>query len=356
MKQIFKIGTIFWTPKAIKKYILKGSRIEVEVPTRVCTYPVHFEKFIDGMTRHEYEVKHIIFTIDLTTKMSIVYSLKHSQIIVKNKHKNDPIVMHAVLIMKKTLGLKGGFEISYTQTFPSKAGMASSASLQSATLLGINTLFGEPISKQDLVKFAVKNYGESTEIPENLVHVPVLGSVMSAAMNGGGIIALGKRSKVEARLELSHPLRVFIGIPTYKEYGGSEDLDEILKNTEIREKLGRYSEQKNNAFETQIIPSLKNRNISIVFDEIWKYTSGVYGDIGDYYHSKHPDVQMKDKIHTLVESKNPKISSAFVSSAGPSFVVISKSKKCAERIFHNLGISTMIGTKVRNLGFSYRII
>lgn len=350
MDTIFKAGTIFWSPKVISSPKQLGKTISIDVPTRVCTFPVFFEKFIVGMREHEYSVKHILFSTELATHMRITVTKEHQEVRITNNSQKNSIIVHSVKILKKILNLKHGFEISYRQDFPSKAGMSSSASLQASVMIGINEIFGKPIQRNDLIKLAVKNYGEDTEKLNILVHVPALGSVITSALYGGGVIALGNKSKVEARAESPGRLHLIIGTPEYDSYQGLEDLDEIRRNTQTRVDLGTFSQTKNMIFEKVIIPSLKARILEPTFSEIWKFTNGDYGDVASYYDGKHPDVGMKRLLAKLLDYKEHFLT-GFVSSAGPSIVLIATETTKARQLFKLLKINRVTETHIGNIGF-----
>lgn len=351
----FRLGEVFWLPQKAGKTKQQFSHLKISVPSRIGTFPVRFENFIKGMQSRKYRVGYLAFAIDLRTDIYIKPNDSPETFVI-NEHRKKNIALHATRIMQKALKLKNGFDIYIFQPYPSRVGLSTSSTIQAAIILGINKLYGEPLSIKDIIKLAVLNYGEETSTPGKLVHVPILGGVLIASLYGGGLFAVGNETTLLARTDLDDIYSIIIGIPPHLPYKGETDLDEIINNAQIRINLGRYSDKKEYVFLNKIIPALKKNKPRPVGEEIWNYMAGKYGSIKPYYKSKNPSVKMGYLIDKLLELRgNPDILTGFVSSAGPGLVYVTKKIRTCITHFKQMGISNIIWTKCINKGVEYTV-
>lgn len=133
----------------------------------------------------------------------------------------DNTVYKAAELFRSAVGVKDGIFIAIEKHIPHQAGMGGGSSDTAGALLGLNLIFGSPLSKDDLIMIAAK-----------------IGSDVPYFIIGGTAMVSGKGEIVERlpdvpRLDLA-VVKPEIGVPTAWAYQRLAEMDR-LKSSEATE-------------------------------------------------------------------------------------------------------------------------
>ncbi|KKR36043.1 MAG: hypothetical protein UT66_C0004G0038 [candidate division CPR2 bacterium GW2011_GWC1_39_9] len=152
----FKIGTIFNPLKRSFNCKPLHKEVLIKYPLRLNAMALDPSKITEN-NNLVFTPGEIVFSI---AKFTIVkLKLTSKGIRINSKIGRESIIKHSALIMKKTMGYKGGFYIEADSELDiAHIGIGSSGSLMCAVISAINELFGKPISKKEIIPFLPKDY------------------------------------------------------------------------------------------------------------------------------------------------------------------------------------------------------
>ena len=254
--------------------------------------------------------------------------------------------------MKKTLGFRNGLSIEVkNQNEIKHAGLGSSSRLISAIAAAINELYGNPISKDKLVRFLAQNHGEETPDPNKISPVQCMGGSASAGLIQGGLKIITGDSQVIKAINIEEDYKLVIAIPRdYVAPSADKALQKELQSMNNFIKTGKkYGPIIAYRLVHEALPALNKKDLSPLGDLIYDYRFRM-GSIRNCSFLYPKLVSLSKKI-AIIKNKNTPILA--LSSVGPSFFALTKNpEKCAE-IFEENKMQTLI-CNVENEGYSLR--
>ncbi|MFA5931524.1 MAG: hypothetical protein WC821_04405 [archaeon] len=339
----FLPGTIF--NPLIKKIKLKKpvNRVLIKVPARINAMVFDTKSLVNPNKTGVYTAGELIFSSKLYTT-AIIKIIKDNKIIITKNTDRKSIVLHSALLIKKTLGFKEGLLITAKNNHKYlHCGFGSSAALQVAVAEGINSLYGNPIKKEEMMKLLAQNYGE--EILNNdkkIIHVQSNGGGIAAALYGGGIIIMAGESVVIKRNNFPNGYSFVFGIPkSYKPFDAKEMM---LKEKKIFKKMNQSSKAHAEKIAWnvlhQLMPAIEEKDFYKIGEVIedYRYNSGSLENDGKMW------PEMFKKMIELKKYRNEDLMPILsTSSCGPAIFSLTKKPKKVLEIFkkHDLNTFTL---------------
>lgn len=315
----------------------------VKVGARLSTFLCHHDFFSNPPRPQVYPINSINFMVNEFTEV-FVECTDETTIVVNASENERDILMHTALILKTALGFSNGLIISGKVLHGVRhGGLGSSAALQTAVAIAINSLMGDKIPRADLVKFLAQNYGEESDIPGYLIPMVSVGGASAAMTSVHNLTIVGGEAEIWKEYDLSDDYSVVMVTPKIvnnKQISNSLDIELFNRGREIFSKIGRdWGDVKENLLKDKVITGLNNNDPSYLFNLLTMYTLGAYGDIPQYYKNRWLqytpsfDKFIYNIFNDCFDSTSVKENSFFVSSGGPSIFVVTRNSK---KIIKNL--------------------
>lgn len=336
----YKIGDLI-NPLPTRERIVRpvGKEVTIRVPARVDTFLCHHQYFVNPPRPQVYPVNSINFTVAQYSEARVQLR-DDAELVIDAEAGRESIVRHAVLIMQKTLSIGYGFTISARNLHDIRhGGLGSSAALMTAVAHGINVLFGEPLSADEMTKLLAQNYGEETDKPGYLSTMASIGGAAAASVLGSSVVVVGGEAEIWHVSELPSEYEAIFLFPKHIEsIPGVVDIELFQKGFDLFRRLGYdWGGVKEEILRRKIIPAIESGDLSVLFRSINMYTIGGYGDIPQYFrnrwlsHGIFFDKLIHELYYSLFKNLSPSENCFFVSSGGPLIVVITKDVDCAIR-------------------------
>ncbi len=324
---------------------LHFQKVKVEVPARLNAMVFDTTSLTGPQKKFVYTAGELLFAVKLYTNAFVeIDTTSMGKIIIHNSSHRVAIIRHTALIMKKAIKFKHSIRIHAYNTFDYvHCGFGSSAALQYSVAIAINTIFGNPISQDDLICYLAQNYGEEVKNdPNKLIHVQSNGG-MGAAAFYGGVSALAGESAIIFNKKIPTTFRIVIGIP--RSY---ERLDAV---TLMRKEEALFNQMKKSAKTSaqQIAWNVVHQLLpALVRDDYW----GV-GNVIDEYRFKSGSIETDGlmwpemlksiiKLRKLRKKLGMQILSS--SSCGPAIFSLTMNVKEVQAAFKNAGLDTFLLT------------
>ncbi|MGV9001340.1 MAG: hypothetical protein ACOH18_00065 [Candidatus Saccharimonadaceae bacterium] len=309
----------------------------VKVGARLSTFLCHHDFFSNPPRPQVYPVNSINFTVNEFTEV-FVECTSGTTIVINASEKEKDILMHTALMLKTALGFSNGLNITGKVLHGVRhGGLGSSAALQTAVAIAINSLMGNKIPRADLIKFLAQNYGEESDIPGYLIPMISIGGASAAMTSVNNVTIVGGEAEIWKEYDLSDDYSVVMVTPKIvnnKQISNSLDIELYNRGREIFSKIGRdWGDIKENLLKNKIITGLNNNDPSHLFNLLTMYTLGAYGDIPQYYKNRWLqytpsfDKFIYNIFNDCFDSTSIKESSVFVSSGGPSIFIVTRDSK-----------------------------
>ena len=332
----FKIGTIFNPLK--KSFNCKPLHKEVLIkyPLRLNAMALDPSKITEN-NNLVFTPGEIVFSI---AKFTIVkLKLTSKGIRINSKIGRESIIKHSALIMKKTMGHKGGFYIEADSELDiAHIGIGSSGSLMCAVISAINELFGKPISKKEIIPFIAQNYGEDIDgLNDWLNPVQCIGGSACSGNYDAGVMVIAGQSQVISSLKIDPKYSIIIGLPKdYKTLDSKKALELEKKNFPLFLKTGRtYSREIAYRMIHEVLPSLSDNRLDIIGNLIYDYRY----KMGSIKNCSFCYSNLENLAENLSAIKKMGLAEIFsLSSVGPSFFAITKNQAACKRIFEENGL------------------
>ena len=279
---------------------MKAKKISVFAPATVANIGCGFD--ILGMAIHG--VGDLVTIIPNTAEKLIIKSISgDGKKLTKNVHEN--IVAISIQALLNHLNSKQGFDIYLKKQMPLSSGLGSSAASSVAGLYAANLFLGSPLSKQELVPFAM----EGERIACGTAHAD---NVAPSLL--GGIVLCRNNEKAETiSLPVPQQLYVVVVHPHYE-----------LKTSDSRKALPKKIDLKTGARQwsntASFVHALHTNNFELLADSITDFVAEPY---------------RKSLIPHFEEVKGVALMNGglacSISGSGPSIFCIAKGKKNAEK-------------------------
>lgn len=326
---------------------LKHRRVIVKFPSRLNAMAIDPSK-ITSNKNLIYTPGEVLFCVGIYKTVNIQITNKPDEITISNRTNRKGLVKHACLIMKIALKSHQGFSIDVDNELELKhCGLGSSSSLIAAVSSAINELYGNPISKERLVKYVAQNHGEELDNkPNDLNPIQCIGGSAAAGMYQGGIFVIAGESQVIASNNIDNKYQVIIGIPEkYKEEDSKAQFDKEKLNFAKFLKTGKkYGPILAYRILHQGIPDLFLGNLEIMGDIIYDYRFDM-GSIRNCSYVYPPIIKIAKKIAVLKKDGTAPVLA--LSSVGPAFFAITTKPDICSTVFEAAGLR-VFKTKIEN--------
>lgn len=357
MKVEFKkylAGTVFNEVRLNKKVTLLRNTIEISYPTRLEAMVFDPAK-IESNDRHIYTAGQINFTVALFRKIKIEVLNDSDQLIIEGSSVRTSLIKHAYGLMKKALGFTIGMKIEWVDDVNIKhCGLGSSSAIIAATCSAINEIFGNPISRINLMKYIVQNHVEEIEGDNEFVFpVQSIGGSAAAGLFGNGMVIIAGEAVVVESMSITEDFYVIFGVPFDYVPKDSERLmaDEADNFKNFNNTGNEHAKEIAYRFLHKCLPDIKLGNLKEVGNLIYDYRFNM-GSIKNCSFCYDGLVELGDKLRVIKESNLAEVLA--LSSVGPGFFAITKSKKEVVEIFESLNLRTF-ETKCYNGGYIIKI-
>ncbi len=306
---------------------------DVRIPSRVDTFLCRTQFLSRPVRPLVHPVESLNFAIAQYSRANLRLNTDRVIRVTGPSRSRQQIVLHAALMMKQVLGFREGLDIWCDNDHDIvHGGLASTASLASATAIGINGLYGNQVPAPLLIKLIAQNYGEESEEQGVLTPIPSIGGAVASALLSANVVAMTDETCVGATHTLPADYRAVLWIPEVGDLpGGAEDQQLYEQGKATYAAMGqRYGDLKHAILHREIIPALARGDTRPLFTQINRYTAGAYGDIPGYFGSRWIGRGVRlDRLLPQIEERifgvsSPDEACVFVSSGGPTVVIITR--------------------------------
>lgn len=287
---------------------------------------------------HVYTAGELALSAKIYTRAS-VRLLSTPEVRVKSGGNRGNIALHAALLLKKTLSISSGLEIEAENlhAYP-HCGFGSSAAIQTATALAVNTLFGNPLTGAELLKLLSQNYGEEVKGNSRLIHIQSNGGGPAVAL-GGGMVALAGEGVVIKRKPFPDGYAFVFGIvPAYRP---TDALRMFEKELAVLPRFKHASEEHRYLAAYlvlhRLLPAMEEGRIADMGDaiETYRFKCGSLFNTGQVW----PEMlRVMKELRPYRRSQRIPILST--SSVGPAIYALTTQPAAAEALFQDHGLRT----------------
>ncbi len=344
----FKIGTVF-NPLSFSVSKLKPvcHKVTVKFPSRLNAMALDPSK-ITSNRNMIFTPGEIVFSIQIYKTITLKIIPQKGKIDISSSSQRKPLIKHAVLIMRKALNVNDGLYIDIDNSSELKhCGLGSSGSLIASVARGINALYGEPLSPQELVKYLAQNHGEEIEGENHFIQqVQCIGGSAASGCFSGGLLLITGKSQVIKTMVIPSDYTVIIGIP---EGFKQQDAKLLMKKEEKKLpaflKTGlRYGPIIAYRILHEVLPAMNEGNLNPIGKLIYDYRFKM-GSIKNCSFT-YPELNIiANKLRIIQEKKLADVLA--LSSVGPAFFAITMQPKKCKAIFKAAGL-TIYQTKIDN--------
>jgi len=339
--------------------------VRVQVPSRLNTCFARLDNIVNPPQIGIVPANSLNITVACMTEALVSLRDDDQIVIEKPVDSRSEIARHAGLMMQKIFNPAQGFTISVENKHNIvHGGIASSSSLLVSVVAAINHMYGDLIPKKSIVRFLAQNYGEESDRPGQLVGIPSIGGTAATSFYGGGLVALMGEAEVKEHMKLPENLGIYLLRKKMKPISALEEADAHLGVGNMAEYAkmlfswgqthGKHMEEV--IYPNIILPAMAKGDLKTVGDTIFKYTLGEYGDITEFYGFKWKAEQptLAEDILSLKElQQDANVVAAFVSSIGPSIVVLSYDPKPVREFVERHQFDYLDEFKPDNIGVQY---
>ena len=333
----FEVGMV-WNPIDIPNSRLKYSHIEINYPSRLNAMALDPSKIAKN-DNLKYSPGEIVFKINIYKKVTVESDNNTDKIQISPNSSRSSLIMHAAMIMKKALKFSNGLKIKVeNQKDLRHVGLGSSSGLIASVACAINELYGNPLSKETLLKYLAQNHGEEIEGDSNkLSPVQCIGGSAAAGLYKGSFLVLAGQSNVIFQSDLPEKLKVIIATPVdFKQLDAHVLLQKEIEYFPDFVACGqRYSKEISYRLLHEALPGVKESNLKPLGDLIFDYRFRM-GSIKNCSYCYPLIVEIAKKLE-IMRNYTEILS---LSSVGPSFFAITNDYKTCEKIFIQCGLKT----------------
>lgn len=339
----FKIGTVF-NPVSGGPYkaTLKRDYVRIKYPSRLNLMAIDPSKIASNQNL-VYTPGEYILKVKIYREVGIKVNVKSSDLIISPSSKRKPLILHAVLLMKKALGFKEGLIIDVNNKEELRhVGLGSSSALIASVACAINELYGKPIEAKDLVQYLAQNHGEEIDGNSDFISpVQCIGGSAAGGQYDGALMILAGRSRVISTMDIPNNYKVVIGIP--KDYVELDSKELLKREQTVFHKFidcgVKYGSEI--AYKTlhSVLPAMIEGNIKSVGDLVFDYRFNM-GSIDNCSYTYPPLVELASRLAFLKNDGFVDILS--ISSVGPAFLAVSKDIDKCKTVFEKENLEIYI--------------
>ena len=177
-------------------------------------------------------------------------------------HHKKAVIEHCLIIMRRLFNTSAHFkvEVQFDENMSEHCGLASNSMLSNAVLYGINHIFGDFLTKEDLIEILDNNFVEEHD---GFLVRDICTGIAHNVCSLGGLCIVSDNGKLIKKFDFPDIYKVFL-IKTSKVY----HISNIKTEESIVELLKKYD---TNIYErsykilNEIIPDLNKNNFSSLF-------------------------------------------------------------------------------------------
>ncbi len=353
MNQTFKIGEVINPIKYKLGSVVSPAyqKVSLLFPSRLNAMALDPSK-IAVSNNATYSPGEIVFSVSIFKEVTISVR-SDSEIHIESNNKRKQLIEHAIRLMQKALHIENGFDVNFVSQDIRHSGLGSSSGMIAAIATAINELYGNPISKFDLIQYLAQNHGEEIDNDsENLQHVQCIGGGAAAGLVQGGMIILAGNSVPTVTTKIYTENNVVIGIPENFVPPDAKTLMELENEnmSKFIETGNKYREKIAYRLVHETMPSMVRGDIYEASKLIYDYRFN-YGSIKNCSFVCPAIMDIAENLRPLFEKKS--VNTLALSSVGPAFFAITDNIQDTERVFRESGLKT-ITTTIHNDG--YRVV
>lgn len=340
MNTIFAVGTV---TNPLTSQVSNSRAVLAEI---ILNYPARLNAMALDPSRIDlsedgiYMPGEILFSIDIYKEIKIRLRTD-AQILVSESSPRQQLIRHAALLMQHALSIDTGFDIDVKGKDVRHCGLGSSGSLIAGVASAINEMYGNPISKNALVRYLAQNHGEEIEgDEEHLHHVQCIGGSAASGLVQGGMKVLAGESVPIASMDIEESYTVLIGIP--KDFVAPDA--QTLMQLEINNlhKFISSGEKYKNTIGYRVvhetIPSMVQNDLRQASKLIFDYRFA-YGSIENCSFVYPRIVEIAKSIRHLYEDNL--VDTLALSSVGPAFFALTRKPEICLEVFEANNLETM---------------
>ena len=349
----YPVGTVFNKTTINKKLDFSNGKIKLLYPTRLESMVFDPAK-IESNKSHIYTAGQINFTVAMFRSIKIEITDKKNDLNISGTGHRESLIKHAYFLMKDVLKFEVGMNIEYVDEINIKhCGLGSSSATIAGVCCAINEIFGNPMSKINLMKYIVQNHVEEVDGDiDNVFPVQSIGGSAAAGLFGNGMVIIAGEAVVIETMSISEEYDVLFGIPSDYISKDSQHLMQVESdNFEDFNKTGNtYAKEIAYKMLHECLPEIKFGKLNAVGDLVYNYRFNM-GSIKNCSFCYDGLVDLGNRLRIIKDSNLAEVLA--LSSVGPGFFAITKNKEGDKKIFkeNNLNI---FETKCYNGG--YKII
>lgn len=347
----FKAGTIFNPlnkkiddPKPIFHHIV------LEFPYRLNAMSLDPSK-IALNKEMKYTAGQITFSINICKRISVEILSNKKSIEITNRTKRKTLIKHICKIMKYAIGFKEGLLIDIDNENELKhIGFGTTGALFGGVASAINELYGNKLTREELLHYLSQNYGEEVEGSNNcLAPVQSTGGSIASGLWEGSILIISGENEVVKTSNLNG-YEVIIGVPKKLNMISSEKA--LLEEVRCMKNFIKCGKTHGPSIAYQVLhrvlPAMNKNNLKAIGDVIYDYRF----NMGSIKNCSFLYPELEEITKRLAYLKNKDFAEVLsISSVGPLIFAITKRKKECIEAFQkeNLKVET---TTLRNKSYS----
>lgn len=346
----FTVGTIL---NPLKSKLISSTpvckQLTLQYPSRLNAMALDPSK-IDVSGSGVYSPGEVIFSIALYKEITIKLR-EDFEVVISELSPRHQLIRHAALLMRGALRVKQGFDINVEAEDLRHCGLGSSSGLIAAVAVAINEIYGNPISKLELIAYLAQNHGEEIDSSNNeLQHVQCIGGSAASGLIESGMTVLAGKSTPIGTMEIDESYTVLIGIPIDFVAADSKELMrlEMLNMKKFIATGDLYRDKIGYRVVHEMLPQMKRGSLKDASKLIFDYRFD-YGSINNCSFVYPKMKEIAQNVRHLFENGIADVLA--LSSVGPAFFAITKLPDICESVFqeNNLFVRR---SKINNTGYS----
>lgn len=299
--------------------------VSFNFPGRIQMCPLDFNAF-------DFEKDSLIggggygFSVKTNHFISIKYRFENNDHIYCNCKEKIQLIQFILNLMKQKCDIKESVDIYLTldERISEHSGLGTNSSLICACVTGLNTLFDNILTKEELIDIVKNNYYETF----NNKLIPGLTTGVSfQSFFYGGFVVVGDEGKLIINKKLDKNFKCYLIDPLIRRNTNSiEDIKQLENSRELDK---NYKYEKAFDFLTKVIPALNEKDYSILAK--YNYKNQLHGGQKAVIESYPDNGQEIKRIMSLFETEDIIVG---LSSCGPSIYVLTTNQEKALSIIN----------------------
>ena len=196
-------------------------------------------------------------------------------------HSKTAVIKHCLIIMRKLFNSNIHFKVTvkFDENMQEHCGLASNSMLSNAIIYGINCLFRNPLSKEDLIEILDNNFVEEKD---GFLVRDICTGIAHSTCSLGGLCIISDNGKLIKKFDFPTNYKVFL-IKTNK-VNNLTNIKTQENIVDLLRKFDRNTFTKSYMILNELIPALNKNNFDVLFKQnhIFQHFDD-YQNILNYY-------------------------------------------------------------------------